>query len=82
VVDEGVAEVDVGAAEEELVEHPEVVDPVEVAEEAEVVAEEEEAVGVHPDLPMFEEMPTDLGTMICTTDPVVEASLQLNLQQN
>ena len=48
VVDEGVAAVDVAAAEEELVEHPEVVDPVEVAEEAEVVAEEEAVVVVHP----------------------------------
>jgi len=74
--------VDVAAAEEELVEHPEVVDPGEVAEEAVVVAEEEAAVVVHPDLPMFEEMPTDLGIMTCMTVPVEEASLQLNHQQN
>ena len=45
---EGVVAVDVAAAEEELVEHPEVVDPGEVAEEAVVVAEEEAAVVVHP----------------------------------
>ena len=34
------------------------------------------------DLPMFEEMPTDLGIMTCMTVPVEEVSLQLNRQLN
>ena len=77
VVAEGVAAVDVVAAEEELVEYPAVMDPGEVAMEAAVVAEVV-AVVEHSYLPMFEEIPTDLGIMTFMTDPVAEVSLQLN----
>ena len=79
---EVVAAVDVAAAEEELVEHLAVLDPVEVVKEAVVVAEEVVAMVEHPDLLLFEEMPTDLGIMTCMTVPVEEVSHRLNHQLN